>query len=91
MIITRTVLPFPLLLLLFCAGPLRAAELVEPGPEDGGMRLRLVVNPLGAGSNQAFRVRAELINVTNHPVRLVADWTSDSEKGDFKDYFEARL
>ena len=63
--------------------------LPEPGPENSGMRIRLVVNPGTGGTNETYHVRLDLINVTNKPIRLMGNWQHESERGDFKEYLES--
>ena len=78
------------LVAIWRAEPLHAADaLPEPGPENKGMRLRFTVKPEGAGTNEGYRVRLELINTTDQPVPLAADWGNDGQKGDFKEWLEA--
>ncbi|HEX5398413.1 MAG TPA: hypothetical protein VFY06_05125, partial [Verrucomicrobiae bacterium] len=72
------------------AGATIAAQptLPEPGPESGGLRLRLtVVAAPGPGTN-AFNVRLDLINVANHPIHLTAHWENE-ETNDFAGYLQA--
>ena len=60
----------------------------EPGPECGGLRLRLTVAPAPNKEKDAFNVELDLINVTNHPIRLTARW-ENYETNDFADYLHA--
>src|ERR1041384_4132432 len=64
-------------------------NLPEPGPENSGLRLRFVVTPEGKGTGETYRVRLDLINVTDKPIELIGDWPGDRDTGDFKDYLEA--
>lgn len=70
---------------------LRAAEpaaLPEPGPEDGGLRMRLVVVPRTDVSEAGYDVRVDLLNTSERAVTLRAGWASE-EAGDLKDYIDA--
>jgi hypothetical protein len=66
----------------------KADEAPEPGPEDGGLRLRLVVKPR-ADAKEGYDVRLEVLNVSDRPVTLRAGWRNDNEMGDLKGYLEA--
>ena len=66
-----------------------AGQLPEPGPESAGMRLRLVIFPEGTGTNETFKVRVDLINVTDQSIKLVGDWRGDFRDGDYKEYLES--
>ena len=82
----------PLLTLLVAVAlPLRAAEVVtlpEPGPEDGGLRMRLRVVPRTDIVEDGYEVRVDLINVSDRAIALRAGWTSE-DAGDLKDYLDA--
>ena len=60
----------------------------EPGPESGGLRLRLTVSPDGL---EGFHVRLDLLNVTNRPVVLQTAWPYDGQDGSFPDYLAAAI
>jgi hypothetical protein len=60
----------------------------EPGPEDGGLRLRLVVGPRATAGKEGFEVRLDLMNVSERAVTLQTGWELE-EQGDVKDYLEA--
>jgi hypothetical protein len=79
-------------LALMSTALLRANGIVpEPGAESGGMRLRLRVTPASNAANDVYEVRLDLINVMTHPIKLIAGWRYDTDKGDFKDYLEAAV
>ncbi len=67
----------------------------EPGPEDGGLRLRLVIEPEQVTRKEGFDVRIELINVSKKPITLRTDWDAlrtgrgQEQSGDVKKYLEA--
>ena len=63
------------------------AALPQPGPENGGLRLRFMVDTRRADSVDEFQVRLDLINVTKTPIKLSADWPNHL-KGDFREYME---
>ncbi|MBI4578813.1 MAG: hypothetical protein HY718_03870, partial [Planctomycetes bacterium] len=63
----------------------------EPGPENGGLRLRLVVETAFQAGQDAHHVRLDLLNVTDRAVTLTADWANERDKGDFKDYLESAV
>ena len=69
--------------------PNTVASTPEPGPENGGLRMRLVVVPNSAGGQEGYEVRLDVLNVTNRPVKLRAGWWQDQERGDVRDYIEA--
>jgi hypothetical protein len=61
----------------------------DPGPENGGLRLRFSVGPRPGQLSQAgFDVRVELLNVSQSNITLQTDWESN-ETGDVKDYLRA--
>ena len=66
-----------------------AIDLPEPGPENGGMRLRFIVVPERKGTSETYQVRLDVINVTDQPIRLMGDWPSDSNSGDYKEYLRS--
>lgn len=82
----------PIITLLIVAAPhLWAAEpggLPEPGPEDGGLRLRLVVLPRTDQVKEGYDVRVDILNTSGRAITLRAAWTLD-RAGDVKDYIEA--
>src|SRR4051794_29705151 len=65
-----------------------AADAPEAGPEDGGMRLRLVVTPGDAGK-EGYDVKLDLLNGSQQPITLRAGWAHETDAGDVKDYLEA--
>ena len=80
-----------LALLILVTPYLRAAEtaaLPEPGPEDGGLRMRLAVTPRTDTTNDGYEVRVDLLNVSDRAITLRAGWTRD-DAGDLKDYIDA--
>src|SRR5688572_30382979 len=77
-------------LLVLLALPLCAENpvaLPEPGPEAGGLRLRLIAAP--RDGREGFDVRVDVINVTAGPITLRAEWRSDEQQGDLKEYLDA--
>lgn len=58
------------------------AEL-EAGPENGGLRLRLVVKNHLATRGSLRTVRLELVNVSRQPVTLVSQWSYEKPTGDY--------
>jgi len=86
---TRSVPALSLLgLLSLSLATVHAAEAPEPGPEDGGLRLRLAVKPR-ADAKEGYNVQLEVLNVSDRPVTLRARWRDDREAGDVKGYLEA--
>src|SRR5262245_24394669 len=75
-------------LLPFNQGTAAAAESPEPGPEDGGLRLRLVVTPRADGKD-GYEVRLDVINASERAVTLRAGWRNDDEIGDVGSFLEA--
>jgi len=83
-------LPILALLILFTPH-LRAAEpatLPEPGPEDGGLRMRLVVAPRTDVGKEGYDVRVDLLNTSERAITLRAGWEGE-EAGDLEDYVDA--
>jgi hypothetical protein len=70
-------------------GAATATESPEPGPEDGGLRLRLVVKPRAGAAGDAYEVRLDVINSSERAVTLRAAWRDDRETGDVRSYLEA--
>jgi hypothetical protein len=60
----------------------------EPGPENDGLRLRLIVEPLSEPGKEGYEVQIDLLNNSEKAVTLRAKWRYDDE-GDLKDYLEA--
>lgn len=82
-----------IVLLVLVSPQLRAAEpdaLPEPGPEDGGLCMRLVVLPRQVASEDGFDVRVNLINTSDSAMTLLAGWRND-DPGDVEDYIEAAI
>jgi hypothetical protein len=80
-----------LALLVLVTPHLWAAEnavLPESGPEDGGLRMRLMVAPLTGTNKEGYAVRLDLLNVSEQAITLRAAWRYD-ETGDLKDYLDA--
>ena len=79
-----------LALLAALALPLGAAEptipLPEPGPEAGGLRLRLLVSP--RSGNEGYEVRVDLLNASDRTITVRANWRND-EAGDLREYIDA--
>ena len=65
-----------------------SAALPEPGPENGGLRLRLVVTPSVAGKD-GFDVRLEVLNTSEQDVTLRAAWMYEKDDGDLQEYLAA--
>ena len=86
-------LPVLFLLGCFCGWDrvCAAADWPEPGPENYGMRLRWVVEPELKGTNESYRVRVDLINVTDRPIKLLGDWPDDYYTGDYREYLAADI
>ena len=68
--------------------PLAEPTAPEPGPENGGLRLRLVVSPR-ADSKEGYDVRVDVLNATDRPVTVRANWPYEDDKGNLKDHIEA--
>jgi hypothetical protein len=65
------------------------AQSQEPGPEDGGLRLRLAVAPRAGEGKEGYEVRLDLLNTSRRPVTLRAGWRHEGDAGDAKAYLEA--
>ena len=64
--------------------------LPEPGPESGGLRMRLVVAPRTDAGAEGYDVRLELINVSGQATILRSDWGGlRGDGGDLQAYVEA--
>lgn len=83
---TRLLLLLALLFFAALRPGLAEPAALEPGPENGGLRLRLTVVPNEAG----FEVRVELVNVSKQAIILRADWRGrGGENGDLQAFVEA--
>ncbi|HEX2746358.1 MAG TPA: hypothetical protein VHM91_00055, partial [Verrucomicrobiales bacterium] len=60
-----------------------------PGPENGGLRMRLIIAPDKTAKAQAQHVKIELLNVSDKPVTLRSAWEYDEQTGNFDDYLES--
>src|SRR5262245_36575593 len=83
--------PPVLALLILAAVPVRAADtdvVPEPGPEEGGLRLRLVVAPRTDLRQDGYEVRVDLLNISDRATTLRGAWRYD-ETGDLNDYLDA--
>jgi hypothetical protein len=83
---------FPSLLFVLLTPLLRAlAESPpEPGPESGGLRMRLVVTPRSEIGKDGYDVRLDLINVSGDAIILRADWGGlRGSDGDLQAFVEA--
>src|SRR2546425_13194650 len=79
----------PLTLTVLISGVTVAFEQPDPGPEDAGLRLRLVVLPHPKADREGYDVRVDVLNTTKADIMLRAGWWYDTDKGDAKDYIEA--
>jgi hypothetical protein len=75
------------LLAMWCAVGVGEEAKIEPGPENGGLRLRLVVTKRGTPREGGFDVRVDMINASKDKVTLRTGWDSN-ETGDVKDYLQ---
>ena len=73
---------------VLCSQLAQAATEPEPGPEDGGLRMRLVVAPRQIPTEEGFDVRVDLINSSDRAMTLRAGWRND-DPGEVKNYIEA--
>ena len=81
------ILAFLSLLLAFASAHSGEGVLPEPGPEHGGLRLRLLVSE--KEGKDGWSVRLDLLNTTKADITLRADWWHEAEQGDLKEYLEA--
>lgn len=75
----------------FCAAfdSARAENAPEPGPENGGLRLRFRVTPRpGQGGQAGFDVQLDVLNVSQQNIRLQTAWESN-DAGDVPEYLQA--
>jgi len=68
-----------------------AAEpvLPEAGPENGGLRLRLVVKPWNEEKKSGHEVQVDVLNVSPQMQKLRADWLYETDTGNLKEYLAA--
>ncbi len=88
----RNILPLillPLVLTLLTLRGLAESTLPEPGPEAGGLRLRLSVTPSPQGGNEGYDVKIDLISVSRESIPLRANWPWARHEYGFKEYLEA--
>lgn len=85
-LLPRAVLVVLGMLVPVCAKAGTTASLPEPGPENGGLRLRLVITPQGTGG--IHTVTVELQNTGPRAVNLVGEWDYEENSGDYKAFFE---
>src|SRR5256885_14631998 len=76
-------------LLVLNFGKVSPAEAPEPRPEDGGLRLPLLVTPREDAGKEGYDVRLDVLSVSARPVTLQAGRRNENDAGDVKDYFEA--
>src|SRR4051794_41115375 len=80
------------LILLGLLAPVRgaaAAELPDPGPEDGGLSLRLLVKPEGGAAKGGYEVRLDLINTSDKAVTVRTNWPDERGTDGVSGYLEA--
>ena len=67
-----------LILLNLGVGKAVAVEAPEPGPEDGGLRLRLLVSPRADAGQEGYQVKLDVLNVSERPMQggWQHDWSS---------------
>ena len=61
----------------------------EPGPENGGLRIRFTVTPAADAGKEGYDMRLDVLNVSKEPITLRAGWTREDEHRDLKGYIEA--
>ena len=81
-------LAFGLFVSFVIAPAARSADAPQPGPEEGGLCLRLIVKPV-EGEAAGFDVQLDLLNVSKKAITLRAAWRDDRELGDVRAYLEA--
>jgi len=65
------------------------AALPDRGPENEGLRLRLVITPTGGTGKEGYDVRIEVLNVSEQDLTLRAAWMYENDDGDLQDYLAA--
>jgi hypothetical protein len=60
----------------------------EPGPEENGLCMRLVVRPRPEPEKEGFEVQLDVLSKSQKDITLRADCRDDDE-GDLRDYIEA--
>ena len=81
--------PWALFLFTWFAMNCLAESLPEPGPENCGLRMRLVITPDTTNGAHGFEVRVDIINSTKYQIELATDWDSEYQRGNFLDYVES--
>ena len=73
--------------------PLRPGEpaLPEPGPENHGLRLRLVVDTKAEKGADVHAVRLDLLSAGRQPVTLVAQWPYEQDTGDYAQFLASEV
>lgn len=64
--------------------------LPQPGPENSGLRLRLVISSERLSNQDVHHVRLDLVNVTGQALTIVGNWPHENE-GDFGEYCESAV
>ena len=73
---------------IYPARDTESETLPQPGPENAGLRLRLVVTSERVSNEDVHHVRLDLINATDQELTVSTDWPHENE-GDFEEYFES--
>lgn len=68
-----------------------APDALAWGPENGGLRMNLQIDPAEANQPDCYKVTVRIANVSKSPVTLIAEWASDSEKGDYPQYMQEKV
>jgi hypothetical protein len=88
----RQSLPVILLALSLTVLPGRAAETqVEPGPEAGGLRMRLLVASAAQQGTEGYRVQVDLINVTRDKIAVRPSRPWSRTEGGIEAHLEAAV
>ena len=87
--VSSTVLMFCGFLMSTGVGTGAAPVLPDPGPENGGLCLRLVIVPGPQGDSRTINM--ELLNTGLKAVSLVGEWDYEEDKGDYEAFFAKRM
>lgn len=84
-------LPALILCYLFSFAYSASADELIAGPENHGLRMRLLISNAEEGSPDVYRVHIDLLNVGKEPVVLAARWVYEEEQGDYLDFLKKEI
>ncbi|MDI6783705.1 MAG: hypothetical protein QME64_06375 [bacterium] len=81
---------FIVLIILFSFSSVYGA-LLQPGPENQGLRLRLTITSLWQEKEDTHTVRLDLLNVGKDTVTLVAHWPYEQDTGNYAEFLKSEV